>query len=140
MANRYLVATGNWNDTAVWSTTSGGAGGASVPGSSDVVYLNNNHTITLTTNSECYSLSHTNGAFYTNGYVFTTNSLQSTGSSNRTLNFDSSTINISGNLMDINAGLGLFGSNLTFDAGTSQINIGQDMVLYLALLINHFIM
>src|SRR5688572_25208495 len=31
------VAAANWNNTANWSTTSGGAGGASVPGSSDLV-------------------------------------------------------------------------------------------------------
>ena len=37
MANRYWIASsaGNWNDTANWSTTSGGAGGASVPGGGD---------------------------------------------------------------------------------------------------------
>ncbi len=36
-ANRYWIATGasNWNNTANWSITSGGAGGASVPGASD---------------------------------------------------------------------------------------------------------
>jgi len=45
MANRYWVGgTGNWNgsNTANWSATSGGAGGASVPISSDAVYLNGN--------------------------------------------------------------------------------------------------
>jgi len=31
------IATANWNNTANWSTTSGGAGGASVPASSDLV-------------------------------------------------------------------------------------------------------
>jgi hypothetical protein len=37
MANRYWVTggTGNWNSTTNWSTSSGGASGASVPGSSD---------------------------------------------------------------------------------------------------------
>ena len=36
MANRYWVGgTGNWSNTARWSATSGGAGGASVPGSAD---------------------------------------------------------------------------------------------------------
>jgi len=37
-ANRYWVssAAGNWNNTANWSTASGGAGGASVPGAADV--------------------------------------------------------------------------------------------------------
>jgi hypothetical protein len=37
-ANRYWISasTGNWNASANWSTTSGGAGGASVPGAADV--------------------------------------------------------------------------------------------------------
>ncbi len=41
-ADRYWVATSasNWNNTTNWSTTSGGAGGASVPGASDVAIYN----------------------------------------------------------------------------------------------------
>lgn len=40
MADRYVVAAGgNWNSTATWSTSDGGAGGASVPTASDNVYL-----------------------------------------------------------------------------------------------------
>ena len=43
-ASRYWVAssTSNWNNTANWSTTSGGAGGASVPTVGDFVYFNAN--------------------------------------------------------------------------------------------------
>ena len=45
MADRYWVGgSGNWTDTAKWSTTSGGAGGASVPGVGDDVYINDNGT------------------------------------------------------------------------------------------------
>jgi len=42
MPNRYWVApaTGNWNTTANWSATSGGTGGASVPGSGDAAIFN----------------------------------------------------------------------------------------------------
>jgi hypothetical protein len=41
MADRYWVGgTGNWSDTARWSATSGGAGGASVPGSGDAAIFN----------------------------------------------------------------------------------------------------
>lgn len=43
MANRYWVGgAGDWTDTAHWSTTSGGSGGASVPGISDDVYFDGN--------------------------------------------------------------------------------------------------
>lgn len=40
MASRYVVpAGGNWNSTATWSASDGGAGGASVPSASDDVFL-----------------------------------------------------------------------------------------------------
>lgn len=43
MADRFWVGgTGNWSDTARWSTTSGGAGGASVPGAADVAVYDAN--------------------------------------------------------------------------------------------------
>ena len=53
-ADRYLVGTGsrNWNDTANWSTTSGGSGGASVPTSADNVFFDaNSGTGTVTVNT-----------------------------------------------------------------------------------------
>ncbi|MEZ4921687.1 MAG: T9SS type A sorting domain-containing protein [Crocinitomicaceae bacterium] len=45
-ADRYWIsgAGSNWNNTANWSTTSGGAGGASVPGVSDVAIFDANGT------------------------------------------------------------------------------------------------
>ena len=43
MANRFWVGgTGNWSNTARWSTTSGGASGASVPGAADVAIFDAN--------------------------------------------------------------------------------------------------
>lgn len=43
MANRYWVGdTGDWNQTAHWSTTSGGAGGAAVPTAFDVALIDTN--------------------------------------------------------------------------------------------------
>jgi hypothetical protein len=59
MANRYFVGgSGNWSDTAHWSTSSGGATGASVPGTSDVAItdvLSNAlaYTITLDVSPSC---------------------------------------------------------------------------------------
>ena len=38
-ANRYCVASGNWNSTSIWSATSGGPSGASVPGNADNVFI-----------------------------------------------------------------------------------------------------
>ena len=62
MANRYWVGgTGNWNDTAKWSDSSGGAGGQSVPGVSDVAYidaasLSATSTITINATASVVSL------------------------------------------------------------------------------------
>jgi len=55
-ANRYSVATGNWNSTATWSAASGGAPGASFPVLADVVYIENGNTITVTANAACASI------------------------------------------------------------------------------------
>lgn len=52
MADRYWVGgTGTWNTTSTtnWSTTSGGAGGASVPTSADNVFFDQAGTYTVTT-------------------------------------------------------------------------------------------
>lgn len=51
MANRYWVGgTGTWNTTSTtnWSTSSGGTGGASVPGISDTVFFDQAGTYTVT--------------------------------------------------------------------------------------------
>lgn len=50
MADRYRVGTGgNWNSTTYWSTSSGGSGGASVPGSADnAIFDSNTPTGTVT--------------------------------------------------------------------------------------------
>lgn len=56
MANRYLVATGDYDDTAVWSASSGGAPGASVPTASDAARCDANsgtNTLTITHNAAC---------------------------------------------------------------------------------------
>jgi hypothetical protein len=52
-ANRFWIAgsTGDWNNTANWSTSSGGSGGASVPGSSDLAKFDGNGTGNCTINA-----------------------------------------------------------------------------------------
>lgn len=61
MANRYWVGnSGNWNDTAHWSASSGGAGGVSVPSTSDDVFFDANsftlsgQTVTINVNPGCH--------------------------------------------------------------------------------------
>jgi fibronectin-binding autotransporter adhesin len=58
-ANRYSVANGNWNATSTWSATSGGAPGASVPVAGDNVFIENGHTVTVTANAACSSITFT---------------------------------------------------------------------------------
>ncbi len=61
MANRFAVASGNFNDTATWSTTAAGSPGASVPVAGDNA-IANNRTVTITANATCDNV--TNGATY----------------------------------------------------------------------------
>lgn len=51
-ANRYPVANGNWSSTSTWSATSGGASGASVPGSGDDVFVTSSTSFTLTMDAD----------------------------------------------------------------------------------------
>ncbi|HUS37368.1 MAG TPA: hypothetical protein VM680_18620 [Verrucomicrobiae bacterium] len=46
-ATRHAVVSGDWNNIATWSTTSGGAGGASVPVSGDTVNINGDIVVTI---------------------------------------------------------------------------------------------
>jgi fibronectin-binding autotransporter adhesin len=65
MADRYWVGgSGNWNSTTKWSTTSGGASGASVPTASDNAIFDANsaaahYTVTVTDNATCADLTFT---------------------------------------------------------------------------------
>ena len=76
MANRYFLNIGtNFNTTANWSTTSGGAGGASVPTSSDVAILDNNSgPLSLEVNINVQGISMTAGyasTFTQNAFTIT---------------------------------------------------------------------
>lgn len=58
-ADRYSVASGYWNSTSTWSSTPGGAPGASIPGKNDDVFIEEGHTVTVTSNYECASVTFT---------------------------------------------------------------------------------
>ncbi len=55
MADRFAINAGNWSNTAIWSDTAGGAGGASVPTTGDAAHLNN-RTVTVDTDITCDSI------------------------------------------------------------------------------------
>lgn len=144
MAARYWVGgAGTWaaGNTANWSATSGGAGGASVPTSADtpifdansgsgvVTFTNsgvssgaltiNNANIELSLGaaySSSGAITLTQGTFTTNNYNVTISALLSNNSNVRAINLGSSTVTISTGFTMTTS------TNLTFNAGTSQIN------------------
>jgi hypothetical protein len=61
-ADRYSVATGNWNDISTWSATSGGASGASFPIAGDNVFIEGGFTVTTAADAACANLNIANGA------------------------------------------------------------------------------
>ncbi|MBX2896414.1 MAG: hypothetical protein KF763_13275 [Cyclobacteriaceae bacterium] len=75
---RFWVAAGasNWNNTANWSTTSGGPGGASVPGPSDAVTFNangiGNCTLDVAPNVAGITVTGYTGIINLNGFNLTT--------------------------------------------------------------------
>ncbi len=82
MANRYWVGgTGNWSDTARWSATSGGAGGASVPGTNDAAIFNASSGTGVATLDSSVTIQTLTMTGYTGTLAFGTNtiSLNSTG-------------------------------------------------------------
>lgn len=101
MANRYWVGgSGTWDstNTANWSTTSGGPGGASVPTASDAVTINVDSgagTVSVSGSVTCYNL-----------YI-----------SVQTVDFGSSTVTVTG---DFSAA-----SSATIIAGTSTIQMSN---------------
>ncbi len=144
MAARFWVGgTGTWNstNTANWSATSGGAGGASVPGAADDVTINtasitvttdyNVSVISVTINASAATLSLggtltcsgaitlTQGTFTTNNFNVTATALSSNNSNTRTINLGSSTVTVTANTAIIFTST----TNMTFNAGTSQINL-----------------
>jgi hypothetical protein len=72
VSNRYWIGgTGDWSDTAHWDVHSGGAGGDTIPTSSDDVFIDSasgfgaGGTITMTESSFCCDMTLTSGHSYT---------------------------------------------------------------------------
>lgn len=140
-ASRFLICnvtcTITPSDTSIWSATSGGGTGASVPGSSDTVTMNASScvggvpcTVTLNWGGTWTVQSITAGAF-TNGtfdnsvnnndITVTANgtSLNFNGSSVRTYNLGTATYTISGT----SGGFSIAANNLTLNASSATLNI-----------------
>lgn len=128
MADRYWVGNGgNWNDTAHWSASSGGASGASVPTSSDNVFFNGSSgtgTCTINVTANCLNFDTTGSTIGTIAGSFTTlnvygNMVLKSGlsfSKTGTINFlaTSGTKTITSNGVNIYSAIVLNGSGGTF--------------------------
>jgi fibronectin-binding autotransporter adhesin len=156
MAARYWVGgAGTWSaaNTANWSTTSGGAGGASVPTSADtpqfdansgtgvVTFTNGGVTVGATTINRAGielslgaafatsgALTLTAGILTTNNFNVTAGALSSSNSNTRTISLGSSTVTLTAGPTVVD-----FGNDtaLTFNSGTSNIvvSIGGAAIL-----------
>lgn len=121
-ANRFAVATGNWNATSTWSTTSGGASGASVPVAGDDVFIGDAAIARVVTVPSgvavtCASISIGNpaGATTNNALTFAAGSLSSTVTGDITINRPSGNNN---NSLNVNAATLSVGGTVTL-AGTA---------------------
>lgn len=137
MANRFWVGgTGTWDasDTTHWSATSGGAGGASVPGVADTVTLNGSSgggTVTVNTtvsvlwiNMDAFAgtLDFATNNNNVNLSVLENAAFSAAGSATQTLNMGSGTWTVSTTVSATAIIWSTAGSGLTLNAGTSTIN------------------
>ncbi|HEY6913594.1 MAG TPA: hypothetical protein VI413_02875, partial [Paludibacter sp.] len=94
---RYAVANGNWN-AAIWASTANGlAGSATVPTSSDDVFINDNRSVTVNLAASCNSLTISDGTNAASVVISGTNTLTVTNAiiiGNGTGNGDNKFINV----------------------------------------------
>ena len=55
MADKYAVSSGRWSDTATWSDTDGGAGGATLPADDDAVFILSNISVQMDVDLSAYT-------------------------------------------------------------------------------------
>lgn len=148
MAARYWVngGTGNWNSTTNWAATSGGASGASVPGTSDDVTFDSAgnsasvNTATLSINSLTITSGYTQTLTLNTGTVtivgntslgsamtLTGSGILAIGTSNATVTFNSNGCVI-GCTLRIGHSLGVIASTITMSSNISvsgTLSLGQ---------------
>jgi hypothetical protein len=140
-ANRYWIATvtANWNNTANWSATSGGAGGASIPAAADIANFDNNGLGNCTIPAAVTITSLVVNAGYTGTITQSTNPITISGAvtfAGGTFDGSSSTMTIggaltlSGTTFMFPATLNLNGGSLTYTAGTLDPNTNSSTVVF----------
>jgi len=130
MADRYWVGgTGNWDasTTTNWSTSSGGAGGASVPTASDNVIFNtssstaeNAYTVTITATATCLD--------FTMDGPSTTDATKVTWAGSAALNISGS-LNLSGGTVGITK---TYTGTITFNATSGTKTLATNSVPFLS--------
>jgi len=123
-ANRFWISGGaaNWNNTANWSTTSGGASGASVPVNIDIAIFNGAGLGSCTIDAAANVLGFSIATGYTGAVSFNAGITLTVGASNFTQAAGTFTGN-NGNIT-INASFNLSAGTFTSTAGTLQITGG----------------
>ncbi len=134
-ANRFWVAAApsNWNNSGNWSTVSGGAGGASVPGAGDAVTFNNvrngNCTIDIAVNVQNITVNGYTGIISQGANSFSI--VNSASFSSGTFTGGSANITIGGNFtlagtaFTSTSGILEFDGNATFTSATFIHNNGN---------------
>jgi hypothetical protein len=123
-ANRFWIAAGsaNWNNTANWSATSGGAGGASVPGSADNVFFDANGLGNCALPASSVTIiSITVGAGYTGTISLGSSPFIVTG----TTAFSGGNFTGGSSAIEFRNGFTLSGTNFTSTSGTLEITTGN---------------
>lgn len=129
MAARFWVGgTGNWDasDTTHWSATSNGAGGASVPGSSDDVTFDASSgggTVSVTATATALTITGGSftGTFDTTSQTINSGTFNFSGTGTRTVTLGSSAINLTGTIAaTINFSTN---TNLTLTANTATFTL-----------------
>lgn len=135
-ANRFWVATGpaNWNNIANWSTVSGGAPNASVPGAGDVAIFDNNGTGNCTLDINVTLTTITVNSGYTGTLLQGANTITTTGAATFSGGtFSGGTANItvggvftlSGTSFTATSAALEFRNNTAFTSGTFNHNNGS---------------
>ena len=137
-ANRYSVATGNWNSTSTWSATSGGTAGATAPGAADNAFVEGGWTVTVNANASCTNVSIASGSTLSiGGFNFTVSGLTTV---NGVITFTNTVgtktmgnVTIAGGVWTSNAGetygitaLTLSGSTIN-GSSTGILNVGSNL-------------
>lgn len=132
MASRYWVpllgsGTGDWSNTGHWSTTSGGAGGASIPTSADNVFFDAN---SFTANNQTVGVDN----------FYSLNNLSFTGVSYGIMVSGANTLNVNGDVtlvsqvwLSANLRISSLACDFTQNGAliTSTVTVGQDALLNL---------